>query len=409
MGLIVSIGSDKKTMGEMTTGEEEVGFIAEQVMDADKLDTFHPGWGAKGAALAAEAGDTEPHKVKFAVIRVEEGWSGSKRLWDGNELDSIVAQTNALEPVGHLGHIPDDQAAFSMPEPQTTWFGATVKTEPSKQKDRMGEMVKVAYFAGYNLLGARVRTLIPSRAVRGISWWGKGEQVVIPGKGVQVKGFKLLALDWARKGSEGMPTSSVVATVREMEDDKMDKALSQVTPEEFEKENPNGYALLVAKVTADKDAKIGEMETKVAEGETAKTLLAKACEMLGIDKPEDIETKITELRSRVGDKAKATLKAGLDAILLEKLPGAENADKRALVARLLPVGEMETKVADTADQAAADKLIGEMVDASIDKDDQIKVVIGEQQPPAIRRREELRGSTDEDLKGAGVKRERVRL
>jgi hypothetical protein len=59
-----------------------------------------------------------------------------------------------------------------------------------------------------------------------------------------------------------MPTSSVVATVKEMEGDKMDKALSQVTPEEFKKENPNGYALLVAKATAEKDAKIGEMEAK---------------------------------------------------------------------------------------------------------------------------------------------------
>src|SRR3954471_13950259 len=160
-------------------------------------------------------------------------------------------------------------------------------------------MVKVAYFAGYNLPGAKVRTYIKTKAVRGISWWGNGDQVVIPGKGVEVKGFTLKALDWARKLAEGMPTSSVVATVKEMEGDKMDKALSQVTPDEFKKENPNGYALLVAEATADKDAKIGEMEAAAEVVKPKLTLLEKACQLLGVEKPEDILTKIEEVKSKV--------------------------------------------------------------------------------------------------------------
>lgn len=399
MGLTVSLGNDKTILGEMTG--EVVGSIAEMVTDANKLNAFDPSWGAMGAALAAAAEDDKP---EYAVVRVEEGWSGSRRLWTGEQLESIVSQTNTLQPVGHLGHIKDEDAATEFPEPQTTWFAAITKKEPSQQKARLGEMVKVAYFAGYNLPGAKIRTYIKAKAARGISWWGKGDQVVIPGKGVEVRNFDLKALDWARKLAEGMPTSSVVATVKEMEGDKMDKALSQVTPDEFKKENPNGYALLVAEATADKDAKIGEMETAAEAVKPKLTLLEKACQLLGVEKPEDILTKIEEVKSKVGERATATVKASLDAILAEKIPGeGEDVEaKRALVKRLIPIGEMESAVADKTEEDAK-KYIGEQIDEKFEKDDIIKGVIGEMQPPVIRRREELRQGGD------GIKRERVTL
>lgn len=393
----VILGQSEKTIiGEMVDAPE-IGSIAEMITDASKLDAFQPGWSAKGASLAEAAEDDKPN---FVVIRVEEGWSNNKRLWDGNELDSIVSQTNALEPVGHLGHIPDDQAGFAMPEPQTTWFGAVAKTEASKQKDRVGEMVKVGYFAGYNLPGAKVRTYIKTRAVRGISWWGSGEQVPIPGKGVQVRGFVLKALDWARKGSEGMPTARVVASVKEMED-KMEKTLAQVTPEEFKKENPNGYALLVSEATAEKDAKIGEMEAQVEEGEKAKGVLDEIRKALKLDANADPLAAIASLMSTLGEKAKEVVQSELDKILAEKVP---DENKRKLVMRLLPVGEMETKVSDAKPEDAA-KMISEMVDETFDKDETIKTVVGEMQPPTVRRREEFKqGGAAES---AGFKRERT--
>jgi hypothetical protein len=384
----VSITDTKPViLGEMQVDSYEVGHIAEMVNDPAKLDTFQPGWSAKGAALAQQAGDETP---EFAVLRVEEGWSRSNRLWTASELQSIAEQTNRLEPVGNLGHIEDDKAATAFGDPQTTWFGAFTRVEPSQNKDHQGEMVTTAYFAGYNYAGAKVRQLIKARAVRGISWWGRGEQVPVPGKGVQVKGFKLLALDWARKLSEGMPTSSIAAVTGEMEGSQMDKALSQVTPEEFKKENPNGYALLVSEAVAEKDAKIGEMEVEVKKAEDAKGLVATAMQTLGVEKPEDILSKITELTTRLGDKAKVTVESALDKLLLEKLPGEDNKEKRALVKRLVPVGEMEAKVADVTDATAADKLIGEMLDESFDKDEVVQGIVGEQAPPVVRRREELR-------------------
>ena len=404
MGLVVSLGSDKPqaVVGEMT-GDVVGTLIAEQITDASKLDDFHPGWGAKGASLASAADDDKP---MFSVIRVEEGWSRSRRLWTAKELDSIAEQTNALEPVGHLGHIKDEDAATSFPEPQTTWFGAFTKIEPSTQKSRIGEQVKDAYFAGYNLPGAKVRTYIKTKAVRGISWWGSGDLTPIPGKGVEVRNFALKALDWARKNAEGMPTSGVVATVMEMEGDKMDKALSQVTPQEFKAENPNGYALLVAEATKDADTKIGEMQAELDAAKNKLSLLDKACQLLGIEKPEDILTKLEEVQAAVGAKAKATVATALDKLLEEKIPG-EGDDvkaKRELVKRLIPVAEMESAVSDkNADDA--EKYIGEQVDEAFTKDEQIKSVIGEMQPPVVRRREELRLGGDKD----GLKRERVTL
>lgn len=370
------------TIGEMTTGEPEVGLISEMVRDASKLDNFIPGLSKKGQEIAE--GDDNP---EFAILRVEEGWSNSGRLWNRSELDSIVKQTNELEPVGHLGHIPDDQEAFAFPQPQTTWIGAVAKDEPSKNKARIGEMVRVAYFAGYNHPDAPVRSHIKRRAVRGISWWGRGEQVRIPGKGVEVRNFTLKSIDWARKLAEGMPTSSIVAITGEQESSGMAKELSQVTPEEFKTENPNGYALLVNEAVADKDKTIGEMQEKLDEAEDDKSLIQKLCEAIGIEKPDELLAKVTELKTRIGDKARVSTEAALDKLLAEKV---QDEQKRALVRRLLPVGEMESKVADAKDAEEVEKLIGEMVTAEFDKDETIKTLIGEMSPPVVRRREELR-------------------
>jgi len=365
----------------------EIGLVAEMITDPTRLDTFHPGWGAKGAALAQSAGDDKP---EFPVVRVEEGWSRSGRLYSGEFLESIAEQTNALEPVGHLGHIPDDEVATAFPDPQTTWFGAITRMEPSKQKDRIGEMVKSVYFAGYNLPGAKVRTYLKTKAVRGISWFGRGEQVPVPGKGVEVRNFSLLALDWARKLGEGMPTSSVVAIASEMEGSEVaDKSLAQVSPEEFKKENPNGYALLVSEIKAESADTIREMEEKVEDGENAKNLLAEVRKALHIKDDADPLAAIADAMSKLGARAQATLDAALDKILAEKVP---DENQRKLVRRMLPVAEMQTKLTD-AKEDDAEKIVSEMVEEQFDKDDLIKEIVSEMAPPVVRKREELRGGS----------------
>lgn len=399
---------EESIVGEMVdTDELEVGFIAEMVTDPAKLASF--GFSAavqsKAKALAEAVGDDSP---EFPVIRVEEGWSGSGRLWTANTLDSIAEQTNATEPVGHLGHIPDAEAGTSFPDPQTTWVGALVKDEPSQNKVTLGKQVHVVYFAGYNLPGAKVRQFIKTKAVRGISWWGRGDLVKVPGKGVEVKNFTLKALDWARKNSEGMPTSRIVAMAREQEDHGMDKDLAQVTPDEFKTANPNGYALLVSEVVAEKDAKIGEMETQITELEADRNLLADVRKALKLPEDGDVLATIADAMQKLGVKAKEALNKALDVVLAERVPDEE---KRALVKRLLPIGEMESKLED-AKPEDAEKVVGEMVDAEFDKDETIKTIVSEMTPPAVRRREDLRGSDsnlDTALGKFGVKRERVTL
>jgi len=385
--------SEQKIVGEQGFAPSgEMGLVFEMVTDPAKLKDLVPvdGITEKAATIAASAEDDKP---EFPVVRVEEGWSESGRLWPANELDSIVKQTNELEPVGHLGHIPDDQASTAFPDVQTTWLGAIAKTEPSKQKDRVGEMVKVAYFAGYNHKGAKVRGLLRTRSVRGISWWGRAHQKPVPGRGVEMSGFELKAIDWARKLSEGMPTSRVVAIASEMESDKMEKDLSQVTPDEFKKENPNGYALLVSEAQAEQKETIGEMEGKIEEGKKHKSLLDDVMKVLGIEDSSALVDEVTKLKTKVGEKASMMVNDALAKLMEEKVP---NEEKRALVLRLLPVGEMETKAADAKDGEEVAKIVGEMVDDTINKDDVIKGIVSEMAPPVVRRREELRDGKDKD-------------
>lgn len=384
---------DKSIAGEMRGGSGEMGaLVGEMLTEPAKLADFGFGQNVieRANSIKLALGDDDPN---IAVVRVEEGWSGSRRLWPAREIDRIVNQTNELEPVGHLGHIPDDEEATSMPDPQTTWVGALAKDEPSKDKSRAGEMVRVAYFAGYNHPGAKIRSIIKARAVKGISWWGHAHMVPIPGKGVEMREFDLKALDWARKLAEGMPTSSIVAIAGEMsEGGGMDKDLALVTPAEFKEHNPNAHALIVQEAQADMKVTVGEMEEKVTEGEAAKTALGEIRKLLKLDETADVLTNIASLMSKLGDKAKVIVNDTVKELLAEKFPGEDNAEKRALVGRLLPVAEMQTKVEDENDPEAAKKLVSEMLDDAIDNDGDIKTLIGEQTPPVHRRREELRGN-----------------
>jgi hypothetical protein len=380
---------DAKTVtGEMVAVEEaEVGrIVGEMITEPAKLKDlgFSDEIVAKATTMKEATSDENP---EFPVIRVEEGWSKSRRLWPAKEVNRIVDQTNSLEPVGHLGHIPDDEMDTAFPDVQTTWLGAYAKDEPSQLKERVGEMVRVAYFVGYNHKGAKIRELIKAKAVRGVSWWGRANHIPIPGRGVEMRDFDLLTIDWARKNSEGMPSSSIVAIAGEMEDSKMAEVdLAQVTPEQFKKDNPNGYALLVSELDAEHKKTVGEMEEKVKDGEAAVDELGSIKKLLKVEDGKSALDTVTTLMSRLGAKAAELVKAELDKVLGEKI---EDEGHRQIVRDLLPVGEMEAKAADATDEEAAKKLVGEMVDTAFDTSDSIKLLVGEQAPAAVRRREEL--------------------
>jgi hypothetical protein len=398
MGLVVDIPeTDKPLLSEQQPIDGVGGF--QLLMEQESLDNWTdivPGVRAKAEAIVQQIGDEKP---EFPVVRVEEGWSGSGRLWDGECLKVLAEQLSEREPVAHLGHIKEEDFATQFPEPQTVWLGATTKQEPSKLKDRLGQMVTVFYAKGYNLPGAKIRTYLKTKAVKGVSWVAFGSETRVPGRGVAVnaKSIDLRALDWARKLSEGMPSSEVVALASEMKGVTVgDKALSQVTPDEFKQENPNGFALLVSEAQAEQKELLTEMEGKVEDAKKDQTLLSQIREKLGIDADADPLAAIVSLVTKLGEEAKGIVSAEVDKILEKKLPGKDNAEKRALVRRLMPLMEMESKVAEKNDGEEAVKLISEMTDAAFDKDEDVKRLLAEQQPPNVRRREEVRGGTDDD-------------
>ena len=252
----------------------------------------------------------------------------------------------------------------------------------------------VLYAAGYNLANAPVRALIKGKAVRGVSWWGRGEQRQIPGKGVEVVNFTLKHLDWARKGAEGMPSTSIVAIASEMTGGTTvgDKALSAVTPEEFKTENPNGYALIFAAGQAAGDQLVAEMKDEATKAEPAVSFMQKVRALLGLkeDDGSDPYDALVTMFNRLGEEAKAMTNKAIDKMLAKEIPDEQ---KRAVVKRLLPIGEMVEKVKglpSDADEEKVESVISEMYSANVDKDDVLKGIIGEQTAPSIRRSESLR-------------------
>ena len=404
---MVLVKSKPDTIDSLLAREAEVGFhdegweqIHETFSDPKKLVDFgfSESVSGRGRSLAEGVNDEVP---EFVVVRTEEGWSRSGRLYEGRILESIAEQVEATNPIAHLGHIAEHELSTALPDPQTTWFGAITKKEPSQIKEMGGKLVTVLYTAGYNLPGAKIRTFLKAKAVNSTSWDGRAEQVPVPGKGVRIVNFILTSLDWARKGQEGMTTSRVVALAREMStgtkegSTKMgddNRSLAEVTPDEFKEGNPNGYALLVREISAEKDEQITALEAVVEAAKTDKTLLEEIRGVLKISADDDPLTQIGKLMKKLGEKAKQSVEEALDKVLAEKVP---NEETRKLVRRLVPVSEMETKAADLSEDASAedvDKLVREMVDASFDSDEVIQTYVSEMAPPLVRRKEDLRGN-----------------
>jgi hypothetical protein len=400
MTIVVSTGDEPTLVQEMSVNEPEMGYIAEMISEPEKLDAYISGTSAKAKLIAEANADENP---EFPVVRVEEGWSKNRRLYDAETLQRIAEQVNEMEPVAHLGHMREDEVATAFPDPQTTWLAAVTKIEPSRSKDRKGEPVAVFYAAGYNLPGAKVRTYLKSRAVRGVSWLGFGKEVPVPGKGVQIKDFRLLALDWARKNGEGMPNTSIVTIAREqMEGDMADKNLAAVTPEEFKKENPNGYALLVREAQEESLKLVAEMEEKVKTSEEQISLLDKLLATLKLDKSENVLQDAAALIEKIGAEARVVYEKLLEKELVKRVPDEK---QRGLVQRLVFSAEMQTRIQD-ANEEEASKLVSEQVEKAFNDDDNVKFVVEQTAPPVVRRREEIQNGRTQDLGGYVVEETR---
>jgi hypothetical protein len=369
----------------------DIGHIAEMVGKDDvvKIDNYVPGASQTALALATACKDEEP---EFPIVRVEEGWSNNKRLWDGQELDNIARQVTQEQPVGHWGHPNFNNMAWEAPDPQTTWVAAITKDEPSEQKERLGQIVRVFYAVGYNLPGAKIRTNIKAKAVRGISWLcGRdSKQIPVPGKGVQMRDVKLLSLDWAKKLAEGMPGTAIVGVASEMKGEEgMDVEVSKLTPALLEEHNPNLVTLLKQQGAQESETVVAEMEAKVESAEGDVSLIARMREALGVDASADLLAIVTALKDKSVTFTKDMFEGLLDKVLEGKVPDekARPAIRRLIVADT-PVAEMTT--------LNTEELVAEMVGEKFDKDEVIRDMVAEDaavgRAPA--RRSELRSQGD---------------
>lgn len=300
----------------------------------------------------------EDEKPEFVVLRVRAGaTSRSNNHWPDSILADVAEQVNSDERPGYFGHIKPEDRAYSFPDPQTIWMGATVKQEGGKP---------TLYVKGYQIPGTKARSHVKSGLVKTASWFGKAGGKVVNGVRM-IETFKLESIDWARPGAAGMD-AQVVALVSEQEGngDKVD--LSSVTLKDIEDGNPSLFALMKQKVEDEHAEAVSEMETKAQEGEEAQTLLTKITELFGIDKGKDILEKLTEVHQRLDNISTGEIKTKVAELLTKKLPGDAHVKARATILRLLPVSEMEGKTDDE---------MTELVDTAFEKDDEVMAVVTE--------------------------------
>lgn len=181
-----------------------------------------------------------------------------------------------------------------------------------------------------------------------------------------------------------------------------DKNLAAVTPEEFKKENPNGYALLVREAQEESLTRIAEMEEKVKTQDEQISLLDKLLATLKLDKSENVLQDAAALIEKIGAEARVVYEKLLEKELVKRVPDEK---QRGLVQRLVFSAEMQTRIQD-ANEEEASKLVSEQVEKAFNDDDNVKFVVEQTAPPVVRRREEIQNGRTQDLGGYVVEETR---
>lgn len=303
------------------------------------------------------AGDDEK---QFVVMSVKGGMSKNKRRWTTAVLRSIAEQIREKQPVGYMGHIPEKDQPYSLPDPQTIWLGATVVMENS------GEAT--LYYKGYNLPGSKARDLVPRKAITSTSWSGEAVLAPING-GYEVKEFALESIDWSRKGKEGME-SRVLAVTSEMEEGVDPKEIAALSLDELRQHNPLLVDKIEREAREESERKIGEMtEAAKTAGENV-TLLSEIRKKLGIAEDASPLDAIVQLSEKVEEATKEAVKGIVDDVFKSKI---KNEKARGIVQKLVTVGEMK----DDETPESYKVRVESAVDEALTKDDNVKAVVSE--------------------------------
>ena len=301
------------------------------------------------------AGDSEP---QYVIMEAVAGWSKNKRLWGEKVLMSISEQINSNEPVGYLGHIKESDDGYALPDPQTIWLGSVVI--------RDGSSVKLLY-KGYNLPGSKIRDWVPRGAVNSTSWRGEAELKPISG-GYEVVAFDLETIDWSRKGKEGVETR-VLSITAEMEDGVDPKEIAALTEAELRQHNTTLVELIERKANQAQADKISEMEEETKPVKAKADLLDQIRTKLGLDENANVVESVVAMIQKVEELGREKIKGVLDEILGEKV---KDEKARALVKRLVTVGEMENGEDEKAYKARVEKAVDDTM-----QEDVVKTAISE--------------------------------
>ena len=305
-------------------------------------------------------GDTAP---QFVTVAIESGWSSNKRYYSPDTLKGVVEQINSSDDpvVAYLGHIKPEDDASTFPEPQTRWLKSTLSVTSEKV---------TAFVKGYNLPGAKIRELLKRKAANSVSIRGKALLRPIKG-GVEVREFKLESIDWSRPGKAGM-AAKVVAVTAEMENQGGNsvepKDIAALTEDELRQHNPLLVKEIEGKAKKDLETKVTEMETAQEPLEASSKLLTEIRTAFGIDENADLLEIVKTAISKVKDLGKVTKEKLLTEAIGKKF---KDENTQILVKRVILAEQDFSNLEDD------EKVISEMVDKFIEKDEALRKMVEE--------------------------------
>lgn len=392
-------------MSELVISEFFDVTTASEIAGQPSLVKVHP-----DVIARVTEGDDDP---KFATFVIESGWSKSRRFWGPELFAEVASEINASaydgEPVvGYQGHIPENLDAYSFPDIQMQWVGATML-------ERNGEKARMAVKA-YLLPDTKARDYFRRGLVKTVSWRGKIAQEVVQG-GVKVKRFLLESIDLSRPRAAGMSARMVGALSSEMEHQEggnsvKPEEIAALQENELRAHNPSLVTQIETTAKATLETRVSEMTTAAEATAPAIAKLPEIRKALGLAEDTTDEGVLIAVVNYVREAGKSLRDSVLDSVLAKKFKDAKDTTNYALLRRAV-VGEMvgrDLRLTGT-DTEGDERVVSEMVNSIIDGDGELTKVASEMAgtPPAPPSASDTsRGGTDREFK-PGFSNSRVRV
>jgi len=282
--------------------------------------------------------DKDPMFVTIEALNTSV--SKSKRKYTPAVIQEIAKQINANKPDAYEGHLTESERGTKRPKPQTIWLGAAVKSVGGKMR---------LFVKGYVLPYAKelkgyLRAAQAAGKKVAVSIYGQAKQVWDGANKVyNMSEFRLESIDWARSGSEGVPTLGYLALASEMKGEKLmnrEEIIKSLKFGELEEFN--------SKLVSEMRGEIGEELKEAVEAEFK----------------ENKDSELGLIREMLGAKKKVEL-AGVVSEMKDELDGLrqEKADRF-----------VESSLAKRVQNKAARKVLKSMVVREMEGEYNLKVV-----------------------------------